>query len=573
MLALKKLWRGIQIVVLVLRYALRPQWCRKLPLLRWLCWLNPYSWGGVSTSRGHLLRRMLESLGPIFVKFGQQLSTRRDLLPPDVADELERLQDRVPPFAADKARRIIERSLGGDVADLFAQFGAEPMASASIAQVHAATLHDGREVVVKVLRPRLQRRIKRDVSLMYMVARVVTAWVRDSARLRLAELVREFEYTILDELDMQREAANAATLRRNFEHSDLLYIPEVYWPYVTRDVLVLERIHGIPVNDVSSLKSHGIDLRRLAEMGVEIFFTQVFVHSFFHADMHPGNIFVSRDKAPEPQYLGVDFGIMGSLTPQDQYYLAENLLAFFKRDYRRVAQLHIDSGWVPADTRVDRFEAAIRTVCEPIFERPLEDISFARVLLRLFQVAERFKMILQPQLMLLQKTLFNVEGLGRQLYPQLNLWETAQPFLEKFVAKQRGGCAQVKQALGRLPAMLEGVTQIPPLAVTVLNHMQQQMRAHTPWGDGEAAVDGAVVASAPARSRPRVFSFRGLCVVAALLLLLWTLTHRHRPSSTVLAELRVQYLWQWLYAGVTHHGVLLAVIVLLVALLWPRNRR
>ncbi|MDX1434084.1 MAG: ubiquinone biosynthesis regulatory protein kinase UbiB, partial [Gammaproteobacteria bacterium] len=391
------------------------------PLLRpvrFSLYLLPWNWlRRRRAPRAVRIRRALEDLGPIFVKFGQIVSTRRDLLPEDVAEELANLQDRVPPFPSPDARRIIERSLGSPIDVLFDEFRDTPIASASIAQVHAARLKDGREVVVKVVRPGILGTIRRDVGLLYLVAELAERYWREGRRLRPREIVAQYETTILDELDLMREGASASQLRRNFEGSDLLHVPEVYWRYTRPDVMVMERISGTPISDIEGLRRAGVDLRVLAERGVEIFFTQVMHHNFFHADMHPGNIFVDASDPALPRYIAVDFGIMGSLTSDDQRYLAENFLAFFNRDYRRVAELHVLSEWVPPDTPVNDFEAAIRSVCEPIFERPLKEISFGRLLVRLFQTARRFHMEVQPQLILLQKTLLNIEGLGRQLYP------------------------------------------------------------------------------------------------------------------------------------------------------------
>lgn len=433
--------------------------------LRFLSYLNPWHWVNQrqGRTRGECLRLALEELGPIFVKFGQILSTRQDLIPDDIAIELEKLQDRVPPFPGKTAQKIIEAVYQKPVSEIFQTFDKIPLASASIAQVHAATLHEGQEVVVKILRPNIIKTIQHDVALLYIVAGLVQKLWSHGPRLRPKEIVAEFERTIMDELDLLREAANASQLRRNFSHSQLLYVPEVYWDYARTNVVVFERISGIPVSNVTVLKQHGVDLKKLAERGVEIFFTQVFRDSFFHADMHPGNIFVSRRDPKNPQYIGVDFGIMGSLSPSDQRYLAENLMAFFKRDYRRVAVLHVESGWVPSNTRVEEFEATIRAVCEPIFERPLKEISFGQVLLRLFQTARRFHMEVQPQLMLLQKTLLNIEGLGRQLYPDLDLWKTAQPFLEKWLKQQVGPRAFLRKLRERSPFWWEKFADLPDL--------------------------------------------------------------------------------------------------------------
>ncbi len=433
--------------------------------VRFLFRLLPWNWFG--RKRAPLavrIRRALEDLGPIFVKFGQMLSTRRDLLPPDVADELAKLQDQVPPFASAVAKRAVVAALGAPLDAIFARFDDAPLASASIAQVHSAMLKDGSDVVVKVLRPNVEKQVRRDLSLLYLSARLAERWWSDGRRLRPVEVVAQYEKTIIDELDLMREAASASQLRRNFENSELLYVPEVHWRYCSEKVMTIERIYGVPVSDVKELKRRGVDLKKLSENGVEIFFTQVFEHNFFHADMHPGNIFVSPDNPAQPKYLGVDFGIVGSLAPSDQTYLAENFLAFFQRDYARVAALHLESGWVPRNTRPDEFEAAIRTVCEPIFQRPLHEISFGHLLIRLFQTARRFNMEIQPQLILLQKTLLNVEGLGRQLYPQLDLWKTAKPFLERWTMRRRGPRAAVARLRRELPRALAALPELPRLA-------------------------------------------------------------------------------------------------------------
>jgi ubiquinone biosynthesis protein len=433
---------------------------------RFLLYLLPWNWFRHNREpRAVRLRKVLEDLGPIFVKFGQILSTRQDLLPEDIAQEFKKLQDNVPPFSGDLARSIIEKSLRADIHELFDTFDAEPFASASIAQVHAATLPGNQEVIVKVLRPGIQKTIRRDVSILYTIAGLAERYWSEGKRLRPTEVVAEFEHTIMDELDLQKEAANASQLKRNFENNSLLYVPGIHWSLSRRDVMVMERIHGIPVNEVDTLRKAGIDLKTLAEHGVEIFFTQVFRHNFFHADMHPGNIFVS----PAGQYIAVDFGIMGTLSPDDQRYLAENFLAFFNRDYHRVAELHVESGWVPRETRVDEFESAIRAVCEPIFERPLKDISFGQLLLRLFQTAGRFNMPIQPQLVLLQKTLLNIEGLGRQLYPDLDLWKTAKPFLERWMSEYVGWRGLARSLKANLPKWAETLPEIPALLHEVLN--------------------------------------------------------------------------------------------------------
>ncbi|MDA8092663.1 MAG: ubiquinone biosynthesis regulatory protein kinase UbiB [Betaproteobacteria bacterium] len=391
-------------------------------------------WRRLEEPRAVRLRRALEALGPIFVKFGQALSTRRDLLPADLADELAKLQDRVPPFDADAVLATLARAYGCPLSEVFPEFALTPVASASVAQVHFARLADGREVAVKVLRPGIGRIIAKDLSLLEVGAGLVETLWADGKRLRPREVVAEFAKHLDAELDFMIEAANASQLRRNFEGSALLKVPEVYWDYCHTEVMVMERMHGTPISQVEALRAQGVDIPRLASAGVEIFFTQVFRDGFFHADMHPGNIFVGAGG----QYIALDFGIMGTLTDVDKNYLAQNFLAFFRRDYRRVAAAHIEAGWAPPDTRLDEFEAAIRAVCEPVFDRPLKEISFGKVLLRLFQASRRFNVEIQPQLVLLQKTLLNIEGLGRQLDPDLDLWRTAKPFLERWMSEQVG---------------------------------------------------------------------------------------------------------------------------------------
>jgi len=428
---------------------------------RFLYYLAPWNW--IPRKRGPRavrIRHALEELGPIYVKFGQILSTRQDLLPDDIALELSRLQDDVPPFPGSLARAAIEAAQGAPIEDIFNQFDETPLASASIAQVHTAQLKDGTDVVIKVLRPNIREYITRDVKLLHTIASLAERYWQHGKRLHPCEVIAEFEKILYDELDLLREAANASQLRRNFSDTDVLYVPEVYWPYCRPDVMVMERIYGIQISNVETLRANNIDLKILAERGVEIFFTQVFRHNFFHADMHPGNLFVGTDG----RYMAVDFGIMGTLNPVDQRYLAENFLAFFNRDYRRVAELHVESEWVPEGTRVDEFEAAIRTVCEPIFEKPLNEISFGNVLLRLFQTARRFNMEVQPQLVLLQKTLLNIEGLGRQLYPELDLWKTAKPFLERTMSEQLGPRSLLRNLKDSIPAWIDTMPDMPVLA-------------------------------------------------------------------------------------------------------------
>ncbi len=415
--------------------------------------------GQADADRAARLRRALEALGPIFVKFGQVLSTRRDLLPHDIADELAKLQDQVPPFPAELAAAEVEKGIGRKIDEVFAEFAAEPVASASVAQVHLARLKDGREVAVKVLRPGVEAEIAKDVALLETAAGLMQRLWADGRRLKPREVVAEFARHLEDELDLLREAASASQLRRNFAASPLLAVPQVYWDWCSQRVMVMERMHGTPVSQVEVLRAKGVDIPKLARAGVEIFFTQVFRDGFFHADMHPGNIFVSDDG----KYVALDFGIMGTLTEVDKNYLAQNFLAFFNRDYRRVAQAHLDAGWVPAATRVDEFEAAIRAVCEPIFARPLKEIFFGKLLLRLFQTSRRFGVEIQPQLVMLQKTLLNIEGLGRELDPELDLWQTAKPFLERWMGEQVGWRALVRTLRQEAPYWAATLPQLPRL--------------------------------------------------------------------------------------------------------------
>lgn len=443
-------------------------------VLRFLCYLHPtrYRRKADAPDLAVSLRQSLEALGPIYVKFGQTLSTRPDLLSPELITELAKLQDRVAPFPSEEAKRIIERALGAPIEALYDEFSDEVLASASVAQVHSAKLKTGESVIVKVLRPEIDKIIAKDISLMYTLAALIGK-TSVGKRLRASELVSEFEKTLENELDLMNEAANASQLRVNFEQSDLIYVPEVYWRFCHRQVMTMERIFAHNINDQEAISAANVNMKALAERGVEIFFTQVFRHSFFHADMHAGNIFVYLDNPQAPQYCAIDFGIMGSLAPEDQHYLAENFLAFFNRDYRRVAELHIESGWVPADTSLTDFESAIRKVSEPIFGRPIKEISFGAFLLSLFQTAQRFHMTVQPQLMLLQKTFFNVEGLGRRLYPELDLWTTAKPVLEEWMREQIGAKALLKRLRYNAHDYAKTLPQLPLLYAQSLQQQRQ----------------------------------------------------------------------------------------------------
>ena len=462
-----KLLRLLRILSVGLRFGLEEFFLghERVRPLRWLVRALLF-WRPLTEPRGVRLRLALEALGPIFVKFGQMLSTRRDLVPLDIADELALLQDRVPPFPSVEAIATLEAAYKKPLAEVFAEFDATPVASASVAQVHFARLHDGTAVAVKVLRPGIAPVIAHDVSLLYAAAGLVEKLFADGPRLRPREVVDEFEKHLEDELDLMREAANCSQLRRNFKDSPLLMVPEVYWDYCAHEVMVMDRMDGVPISQIERLRESGTDIRALAARGVEIFFTQVFRDGFFHADMHPGNILV---RAGSEQYIALDFGIMGTLTEVDKQYLARNFLAFFRRDYKGVALAHLESGWVPPDTRMDELEAAVRAVCEPVFDRPLKDISFGRVLLQLFQASRRFNVEIQPQLVLLQKTLLNIEGLGRQLDPELDLWKTAKPFLERWMNEQMGWRALVKNLQTEAPKWAALLPQLPRLAHQALN--------------------------------------------------------------------------------------------------------
>tara|TARA_A100000164_G_scaffold295350_1_gene269279 strand:+ start:118 stop:1683 length:1566 start_codon:yes stop_codon:yes gene_type:complete len=420
-------------------------------------------WRNLDRPRSDRLKCFLEELGPIFVKFGQLLSTRRDLVPEDIADSLSLLQDSVAPFSSDLAISQIKLSLGKYPDELFMNFIRKPVASASVAQVHFATLKNGTEVAVKILRPNVRKIISKDIDLMYIFANLIENWWKDGKRLKPVEVVKEFEKYLYDELDLIREAANASQLKRNFDSSKLLLVPEMFWDYCSESVIVMKRMKGIPVSQIDRIIEAGIDLKKLSRDGVEIFFTQVFRDGFFHADMHPGNIMVSNDPETYGRYIAIDFGIMGTLSDFDKDYLSQNFLAFFRRDYKRVAQAHIESGWVPKDTRVDDLESAVRTCCEPIFNRPLSEISFGQLLLRLFQTSRRFNVEVQPQLVLLQKTLLNVEGLGRELDPDLDLWQTAKPHLEKWMREQIGFSGLIEKFKSDLPLYRKMIPVIPKI--------------------------------------------------------------------------------------------------------------
>ena len=458
--------RLLKIIFVVLRFGL-DEFILAHEKTSWM--LRPLNWllffRDISRPRAERLRLALETLGPIFVKFGQLLSTRRDLIPTDIADELAKLQDQVPPFASSVAVAMLEDAYGKKLSEVFADFDEKPVASASVAQVHFATLPDGRKAAVKILRPGILSVIDHDVALLQICAGLIERWWADGKRLKPKLVVAEFEKYLHDELDMMREAANCSQLRRNFADAKLLLVPEVYWDWCSDKVMVMERMHGLPISNIPGLRAAGVDLKQLACNGVEIFYTQVFRDGFFHADMHPGNILVTRDG----RYIAMDFGIVGTLTDTDKNYLAQNFIAFFNRDYKRVAELHIESGWAPANTRVDEFEAAIRAVCEPIFDKPLRDVSFGKVLLRLFQTSRRFGIEIQPQLVLLQKTLLNIEGLGIQLDPELDLWKTAKPWLESWMSEQVGWRGFVKALRSEVPRYATLLPQLPRLLHERLN--------------------------------------------------------------------------------------------------------
>ncbi|MFW6092943.1 MAG: ubiquinone biosynthesis regulatory protein kinase UbiB [Pseudomonadota bacterium] len=469
------------------------------------------------TSRGARLRLALEHLGPVFIKFGQLLSTRRDLLPVDIADELARLQDHVPPFPGAEARALVERAIGRPLSEAFSEFDADPIASASVAQVHAAALPDGTEVVVKVVRPGIDKVIASDIELLRRLAELLETHSREARRLHLCEVVADYERTIFDELNLEQEAANTARLRVNFAGSPLLYAPRVYWELTRRNVLVLERVHGVPIGDIETLKAHGTNLKKLADRGVETFFTQVFEHNFFHADMHPGNIFVDVSDPENPSYIAIDCAIIGSLTREDQDYLARNLLAFFNRDYAEVARLHLESGWIPADTDPHEFERVIKNLCEPIFARPLHEISFGLFLVQLFDTARAFEMEIQPQLVLLQKTLLYIEGLGRELYPELDLWETAKPYMERWMAEHVGPAAALREFAEHAPQLIEQLPRLPALIVRTGTQQKRTERVLERQGAAIRALEQRLDRT-ERRARQRRLSGAALLGVAVVLL-------------------------------------------------------
>ena len=479
---MRPLWHGLRILLTVIRFRLDTI-LLELTADHWLRWflLSRYL-PKPRKSSALRLREALEHLGPVFIKFGQILSTRRDLLPIDYADQLAKLQDQVPPFPTNEAIARIESSLNRSLNNLFSDFRREPIASASLAQVHAARLRDGNEVVVKVIRPDVADRIRKDLALIFQAVTFLHAISRDARRLRLIEVVQDYEETIFNELDLTKEAQNTTKLRYNFAESQLLYVPRVFRDFTTTDVLVLERIHGVPISATNELVAQGTDLKKLAVRGVETFFTQVFEHNFFHADMHPGNIFIDVKDPANPSYIAVDCAIMGQLTPEDQTYLAQNIIAFFNQDFAEIAQLHAESGWIGAESDVQAFEQVIRELCEPLFLQPLSQISFGHFLLNLFTTARQFNMEVQPQLVLLQKTLLNIEGLGRQLDPDLDLWTTAKPFMERWMQKRYGVEATLKAFTDNAPKLLGQLPRLPHLLLTAgdrLASVERQLRVQT----------------------------------------------------------------------------------------------
>lgn len=519
------------------QHAIRP--------LRWLVALLPRPRRKIAAlPRGARLRLALTELGPIWVKAGQVLSTRRDLIPEDVADELSRLQDDVPPFPGSEARAIVEASLGKPVGELFAEFDETPLASASIAQVHPARLSDGREVVVKVLRPNVARNIRHNLQLLDALARLVERWHPQADKIRPRDMYDEVAKTLVNELDLQREGANASLLRRNFENSDDLYVPAVFWSHSSEKVLTMERVHGIPADDVAAIEQAGIDRRKLAAKGVRLFYEQVFRDNFFHADAHPGNIWVDPTRTREPRFIALDFGIMGSLPDEDQYWLAENFIAMFERNYRRIAELHLAAGWMPRHIRVDDLEAAVRTVCEPYFTRPLSEISLAEVVAKLFSTARRFELTLQPQLILLQKTLLNVEGLGRQLDPEIDIWSVAQPVLKRIVADRYSVRHVLREARKRVPEWLRIAPLIPEKVHAALTKLAE---GNGPLEVGERELEHLHALGREIQRRILAAAFgSALLVGAAMLLAFAPQLGRWLPGALAVAgALSFLFAWPW----------------------------
>ena len=510
--------RGVQILTTALRYRLDtiPQ---ALQIDHWTRYLFPTSLLPTpQISEAKRCRLAIERLGPVFIKFGQLLSTRRDLLPEEYADELARLQDRVPPFPSAMAISTIETEIGRPLTDSFATFSEQPLASASLAQVHEATLTSGEEVVVKVIRPGIAGVIKKDLALILALAKLLERFFSDARRLHLIRVVEDYEKTILAELDLLRESANTVRLQRNFETSPLLYVPKVYDDLSSVNVLVMERVKGVPISDLETLRRRGTDLKKLAERGVETFFLQVFNDNFFHADMHPGNIFVDVSDPANPSYIAIDCAIIGQLTKEDQAYLARNIVAFFNEDYAEIAKLHTESGWISAKTDAREFESTIRQLCQPFFQRPLAEISFGSFLIALFSAARRFDMEVQPQLVLLQKTLLNIEGLGRQLYPDLNLWATAKPFMEKWMREHYGPGAILKTVVDQGPGLIELLPRIPELLITGSRQLPELGRLAVEQKQAMENLTSALLSERRRRRRARV---AGAVLVVAGLGLLW----------------------------------------------------
>ncbi|MEX2488048.1 MAG: ubiquinone biosynthesis regulatory protein kinase UbiB [Pseudomonadales bacterium] len=479
------------------------------------------------------LRLTFEELGPVFIKFGQILSSRRDLFSDEIAIELQRLQDRVPPFASDAARQIVEDALAGRIDELFASFEDTPLASASVAQVHGATLNTGEAVVVKIIRPDMKRLIVRDIQVMYLLADMLERGWKEGRRLHPVDIVKDYERTILDELDLQLEAANATQLRHNWQHTGKLYVPLVYWDYTRTNVMVMERVYGISAANLEEIKARQVNMRKLAHLGVEIFFTQVFEDNFFHADMHPGNVHIDATDPENPNYIALDCAIIGSLTEEDKNYLAKNILAFFHRDYYEVARLHVESGWVAPDTDIKEFESVIRSVCEPVFQKPIKDISFGRVVVGLFQTARRFDMEVQPQLVLLQKTLLNIEGMGRQIYPDLDLWETAAPFMEKWMAERMGLAGVMRRIKTNAPGWLQHLPDLPDLAFDALTELKQLGRTTR---EQTLTLQALQTELARQNTRNRYYRLGGVALVLAMVGTLMTVSGVVSPPELLVGS-------------------------------------